>query len=155
MKLFSIIGVILFLTHAHADDLDLLKQCQVSCNSSCRTLALKLKPLIQDAEGCTGSTEVTRRCSYHFSGAQAQVCAANATTVEVVNRCYYHFGNSDRAVACVSADNIEVVNRCYYHFSNSDFASRCAGNGKSVAQVNECIRQYGSNDASLTCIAGR
>ncbi|OYZ18926.1 MAG: hypothetical protein B7Y39_12900 [Bdellovibrio sp. 28-41-41] len=130
MKLFSIIGVILFLTHAHADDLDLLKQCQVSCNSSCRTLALKLKPLIQDAEGCTGSTEVTRRCSYHFSGSQAQVCAANATTVE-------------------------VVNRCYYHFSNSDSASRCAGNGKSVAQVNECIRQYGSSDAGLTCIAGR
>ncbi len=155
MKLFSIIGVILFLTKANANDLDLLKQCQVSCNSSCRTLALKLKPIVDAAEGCTGATEVTRRCDYHFSGTQAQICAANASSIEVVNRCYYHFGNSDRAVECVSAANVDVVNRCYYHFSNSDAGSRCAAAGKSVDHVNGCVSKYGSGQSGLTCIAGQ
>ncbi|MBL7557326.1 MAG: hypothetical protein JNM24_15975 [Bdellovibrionaceae bacterium] len=130
MKLFSIIGVILFLTKANANDLDLLKQCQVSCNSSCRTLALKLKPIVDAAEGCTGATEVTRRCDYHFSGTQAQICAANASS-------------------------IEVVNRCYYHFSNSDAGSRCAAAGKSVDHVNGCVSKYGSGQSGLTCIAGQ
>lgn len=160
MKLFSIFGVILFIsqitfTTAHAGDLEDLKQCQVSCSSNCRALALKLKPLVEDAEGCTGASEVTRRCNYHFSGTLAQKCAAVATSVEVLNRCYYHFSNSDKTVICSSAGSVEIVNRCYYHYSNSDRAAECASRGKSIEVVNRCYYHFSNSDRAAECSSAR
>ncbi len=161
MKKLIILGMMLFVTAAHADTDDVLNECRVTCSDRCKTYAESILDKAQEVLDCKGgsssNSEVIQACVNGFgNGSAGQTCSRDARSAETVKVCVAGFGNGSSGLTCATSNaDDEVVSACVSGFGNGNSGLTCATNARDAKTVRTCVSSFGNGSAGLNCAIGK